>query len=99
MSEPIELTDLINRATKFYLGRFDEVITLQGAPPVWLERQRGAWVIRAEHTDSMNPHYFNEMAPHWRYKRGTSFKTFYEAAECFNQWLLTTRPEEANDGE
>lgn len=97
MSQPIEIDKLINQATTFYLGRVEEVDTLDPAPPVWLERQQGAWVIRAGRTDSMNPHYFNEMAPHWRYKRGSSFKTFYEAAECFNQWLITTQ-QEVSDG-
>ncbi len=77
---------LIGYAVRFSLGRFD-VDTLTDRPPVYVEKVRAGWVVRAEHPGSMNPYYLNAEPPRWRYKRGTSFTTAEEALESFNAWL------------
>lgn len=83
---PLRLSEY---ATAYRLGKY-EIFAQAGELPIYVERNSGGWVVRAEHPGSMCPYYLNSYDPPWRYKRGTSFGTPEAAVTCFNDFLRAT---------
>lgn len=100
MGGPINIANILVRATRFYLGHHllhdDHTATV----PVWLDFHPGkddaGWVVWAKFGE-MNPHYLNvEPRPrdkehpeagttYWRYKVGNRFTTIEDAIAHFNR--------------
>jgi hypothetical protein len=86
------LSDLLSRATKFYLGSYLHHYRNSGeyysnAPaPMFLHKVREGWGITASYGD-MNEHCLKSDG-FWYYKSGSAWPSRDAALEAFKAWLL-----------